>query len=275
MTRLESREELHIPRKLPTVVSELESLIDNVGASSSQSLTALEVRLSALRDDLHDGSTVTQESMKALVEAGEIDSYRPVETLQALMTGLTFPGSEEQLFDGTFTVALKEAGDGNKIQYAELPGSTHEMADEDGNKFFPGGLSPFALQKLASAAALDDLGSPRADMHDTGDAEYLKSVYGKQAHMGLNMIKTTDGRKVYVGMSGAEMTHGAIDIVNSTLPEDQQDGEFTIAGRVDGLVAKWAAQLYADEVVSLETAQLEFDEMWKDVLQNGVEPHHH
>jgi hypothetical protein len=245
-----------------------------------RNLNAFEAELAQLVKEVKTPNMLTNETMEGLIEDKEIYRFEGKRALHDLLRSLRIPGTKIQAFDGTFTVAVAEPRLGN-IQYAEIPGELHEITKEDGSLLFPGGLTRYAWAKMLNASALTTLSPeksiPDGSMKSVEDAEYIKSVETSEetVHMGSATYVDAEGNTYVAGVSGAEMTHEALDYIMNMLPEASHDDRYTIAGILDGLVAHWAARMMAGEEVIPALAQRDFEMLIKEIKGKVLPQHYH
>lgn len=240
-------------------------------------LPTFEAELKNLHTAIRPPMKLTSEAMTTLKTLGVVEEVPRFAQLLEIMKGLHLGAIP--LFNGACTVAIVEKSTGH-MYFSEQEGDLHTRTDGDGQLLFPGGLARYAVNKVLAATALQEVGS-EPTMEDPEDAAYIKeTTEAPGVHMGSASYATEDGRRFDTGISGAEMTDQAIAQINSMLPATSSEGDYTIAGKIDGLVGSWAARLTAGEDVTVQQAQHEFDDLWGHILvevKTGrqVPSHHH
>ncbi len=208
---------------------------------------------------------VTSEVLNALKASGEATEIPHFERLQEVMRSVKFPGTDQQLMNGTGAVSMIHAGTG-LLSFTEAEGPIHNMepvydkTDGQMKKPFPGGLGDYAIGKALVEAAIGTAG-----MDDESDDQHVNDwaskVTGVSIHMGGATGKDAEGNAVYCGVSGAEMTKEAIALLNRSLRyKESKDDDFTCAGYVDTIVARWTLRLAAGEEITPEQAQADIDD---------------
>lgn len=233
-------------------------------------LLAHEAEFSELHAIIREPMSVTSEDMEGLIAEGKVERFDKMDQLLELMDGVKFTGTDIPLFECCGTLAMIEKSTGT-IFFGEKKGEIHDRTtiDKDGNivPLFPGGLTRYAVHKMITAATLQELGSDPT-MEDEEDLQYIGDIAKTRGlHMGQNSFVTDDGRRYDVGVSGADMTHETLELVTQKLELfGFTDEEYTIAGKVDSIVASWAARLAAGETVTTKQAQEEWDGFWSQLL---------
>lgn len=273
------------PREIaPRPTREQFNLVQDVRgfmAVPPRNIDAFEAYLADVIKRVKTPMALTNKTMEGFIDAKELQSFTKKEELRDLLKALRIPFTDIPAFDGSYTLAVAESHLGT-IQYAEIPGELHELKDDEGKPVFPGGLTRYAWAKMVIASALETLGST-GSMEDVKDAEYILSVATSEAsvHMGSASYSDVDGNRFDAGVSGAELSRDAVEYVKRILLHPKsQDGDFTLAGIIDGLVAHWACRMMAEETVPVEQAQGEFERLLEkmrtmDRTQKTVPSHHH
>jgi len=253
--------------RFPAAISQLERARSFI-QSPPEELDVFEAELSSLhsairRSAFRSTPNITTEVINAMHDSGEVESMPNSEELIELMRSVRVTGSDIQLLDGTGVIFAFERSTGKMYALTAHGHILDKTGMVDGERVldFPGGLYDYAINKALTVASLEKLGS-NTGLKSSEDASYIKDTTGVGAvHMGGNSYKTSDGREFFTGVSGAEMTRGAIEKINSVLPEQSQAGDYTIAGAVDEVVANWASRFVAGEEVSISQAQEDVDNL--------------
>lgn len=206
---------------------------------------------------------VTIEDIDNMVSRDEISEISNKEKFTQLLQAIRITGTEIQLLRGSGSIIVFD--DKGQMSRFFVKGPILEKKGEDGELDYPGGLWDYAINKAMTARLLDEVGSD-STMIDPEDAEYVKQLAKVSgAHMGSACYIAPDGKKYFSGGSGIEMTDEGLTEMIDKLPKGSTDGEYTIAGIIDGLVSKWACRFVAGEEVSVTEAQKDVDEIIRNL----------